>query len=203
MMAPGVGRRAGVRSLPALLSFLVVAAVALAPWMVLGQARAPGLTGADRPDDVIQARQLLMDGVETEMNVIELATDAGRKFEFADLQSRAYMISTLLTVLPHLFPPETKPSVGADGTPSATVASSAIWDDFDRFYANAQAASEAALQASQAPDMDRYRARAARLREACDSCHATYMVYLSRRRADQSQPAELRFLLTRRSGFGL
>ena len=174
MMASKVERRAGSRSLGAILSFLMIAAAALAPCTVNGQARAPGLTGADRPDEVIQARQLLMDGVETEMNAIELATGAGRKFEFADLQSRAYLISTLLTVLPHLFPPETKPSVGADGTPSATVASSAIWDDFDRFYANAQAAAEAALKASQAPDMERFREAAARLREACDSCHANY-----------------------------
>lgn len=175
MMALGFECRAGWRSPAALLFFVVIAAAALAPWTVLGQAAAPGRTGADRPDDVTQARQLLMDGIETEMNVIELATGAGRKFEFADLQSCAYMISTLLTVFPHLFPSETEPSVGADGTPSATAASSAIWDDFDRFYARAQAASEAALQASQAPDIQRFREPAARLRDACDSCHAAHM----------------------------
>ncbi len=40
---------------------------------VHGEDRVPALTGIDRSDDVIQAHQLLMDGIESEMMVIELA----------------------------------------------------------------------------------------------------------------------------------
>ncbi|HKD26900.1 MAG TPA: hypothetical protein VKC66_13485, partial [Xanthobacteraceae bacterium] len=42
---------------------------------VRSEDRVPGLTGIDRSDDVIAARQLLMDGVESEMMVIELALE--------------------------------------------------------------------------------------------------------------------------------
>jgi hypothetical protein len=66
--------------------------------------RVPGLTGIDRSDDVIQARQLLMDGVESEMMVIELGLE-GRAPQLDDLKARADRISTLLTAFPHLFPP--------------------------------------------------------------------------------------------------
>jgi hypothetical protein len=43
---------------------------------VRGEDRVPGLTGIDRSDDVIQARQLVMDGIESEMMVIELGLES-------------------------------------------------------------------------------------------------------------------------------
>ncbi len=58
--------------------------------------RVPGLTGIDRSDDVIQARQLLMDGIESEMMVIELGLE-GKAPQLDDLKARADRISTLLT----------------------------------------------------------------------------------------------------------
>ena len=125
-----IARRLNGRSIEApiagAMAFCAGFALAAAP----AEAGMPGLTGADRPDDVIQARQWLMAGVESEMLAIDMA-DGGRKFEFSDLQSRAYMISTLLTAFPHLFPPETKPQPLADGSPSPTAAAPAIWEDFD------------------------------------------------------------------------
>jgi cytochrome c556 len=136
--------------------------------------RVPGLTGIDRSDDVIQARQLLMDGIESEMMVIELGSE-GKAPQLDDLKARADRISTLLTAFPHLFPPQTKPGVAADGSPINTTATAAIWKDFDAFYDLAKNAAATAYDVSQAGTADQFRQQAKKLREACDGCHAKYM----------------------------
>ena len=141
---------------------------------VRSEDRVPGLTGIDRSDDVIAARQLLMDGVESEMMVIELALE-GSAPQFDDLKARADRISTLLTAFPHLFPPQTKPGVSADGSPINTTATLTIWQDFDVFYGIAKDAATAAYDASQAGTADQFREQAKKLRGACDGCHAQYM----------------------------
>jgi cytochrome c556 len=136
--------------------------------------RVPGLTGIDRSDDVIQARQLLMDGIESEMMVIELGLE-GKAAQLDDLKARADRISTLLTAFPHLFPPQTKPGVSADGSPINTTATLAIWQDFDAFYGLAKNGATAAYDASQAASADRFKEQAKKLRGACDGCHEKYM----------------------------
>jgi hypothetical protein len=81
---------------------LAVAAIMALSVMVAGtlkvytEDRVPGLTGMDRSDDVIQARQLLLDGIESEMMVIELGLE-GRAPQLDDQKARADRISTLLT----------------------------------------------------------------------------------------------------------
>jgi cytochrome c556 len=151
------------------LSVIVAAAV-----RVRSEDRVPGLTGIDRSDDVIAARQSLMDGVESEMMVIELGLE-GSGPQFDDLRARADRISTLLTAFPHLFPPQTKPGVAADGSPINTTATLAIWQDFDAFYGIAKDAAMTAYDASQAGAADRFREQVKKLRVACDGCHAQYM----------------------------
>ena len=103
----------------ALAAAATVAILAAAAVKVHGEDRVPGLTGIDRSDDVIAARQLLMDGVESEMMEIELGLERSAP-QFDDLKARADRISTLLTAFPHLFPPQTKPGVAADGSPINT-----------------------------------------------------------------------------------
>jgi cytochrome c556 len=141
---------------------------------VHGEDRVPGLTGIDRSDDVIQARQLLMDGIESEMMVIELGLE-GRAPQLDDLKARADRISTLLTAFPHLFPPQTKPGVAPDGSPINTTATLALWQNFDAFYDVAKGAATTAYNASQAGTADQFREQAKKLRTACDGCHAQYM----------------------------
>jgi cytochrome c556 len=147
--------------------------VALIP-NVRGEDRVPGLTGIDRSDDVIAARQLVMDGIESEMMVIELAME-GKAPQFEDLKARADRISTLLTAFPHLFPPQTKPGKAADGSPINTTATPAIWQDFDAFYGIAKDAATTAYDTSQASTADKFSEQAKKLRVACDGCHARYM----------------------------
>jgi len=153
---------------------IALAIVVAASGGVRCEDRVPGLTGIDRSDDVIQARQLLMDGIESEMMVIELGLE-GKAPQLDDLKARADRISTLLTAFPHLFPPQTKPGVSADGSPINTTATPAIWQDFDAFYGVAKNAAATAYDASQAGAADQFRAQAKKLREACDGCHAKYM----------------------------
>jgi cytochrome c556 len=151
------------------LSVMVAAAA-----KVHSEDRVPGLTGIDRSDDVIAARQLLMDGVESEMMEIELRLE-GSAPQFDDLKARADRVSTLLTAFPHLFPPQTKPGVAADGSPINTTATLAIWQDFDAFYGITKDAAMTAYDASQAGTADQFREQVKKLRVACDSCHAQYM----------------------------
>jgi cytochrome c556 len=136
------------------------------------QARVPGLTGVDHPDDVVMARQLLMDGVDENMQAIDLY-GAGTDAPLADLKARADRISTLLSIFPHLFPPQTKPS---DQLSTPTTATPAIWENFDAFYAMAQAAAMTAFDASKTDTTPaKFKELGTQLRAACDGCHAKYM----------------------------
>jgi len=165
------GRGAGGLAVAALIALALMVAVSA---KVRSKDRVPGLTGIDRSDDVIAARQLLMDGIESEMMVIELALQ-GNAPQLDDLKARADRISTLLTAFPHLFPPQTKPGVAADGSPINTTATPAIWQNFDAFYGIAKDAAATAYDASQAGTSDKFGEQAKKLRSACDGCHAQYM----------------------------
>ena len=92
------------------------------------QDKTPGLTGIDHPDDVIMARQALMDGLEDEMMTIEIAP-AGQEPSLSYLKASAFRINTLLMAFPHLFPPQTKPGASADATPSICTSNSLSPDD--------------------------------------------------------------------------
>jgi len=145
------------------------ALLAIAAGRANGETVIAGLTGTNHPDDVVMARQLVMDSIDTDMGAMEAAI-AGSKIDLAGLKDRAYRISTLLSAFPHLFPPETKP------TPDlSTSATPAVWQDFDGFYDKVQDAAGMALDASQASDAAKLASGVKSLRAACDSCHAVYM----------------------------
>lgn len=126
-----------------------------------------------RRDDVVQARQFLMDAIDEQIGPLDLAA-AGKASDLDSLKSRAYLINTLIAAFPHLFPPGTRP---ADIPESGiqTSATPAVWDRFDAFYELSQAAAEAAYEASQASDEASLRTHASALRKACDTCHAEFM----------------------------
>ncbi len=152
--------------------WLAVAVAAVAVLPAAGQGQNVGLTGIDKPADVVQARQLLMDGIDEDMHDIDLA-GTGQPTRLDDLKAHADRISTLLTAFPHLFPPQTQPSPDA---PVPTTASPAVWKEFGDFYDRAAAAAKTALDASQAGTLDQFNTLGAQLRAACDGCHAKYMV---------------------------
>lgn len=137
-------------------------------------AEEPGLTGATRPGDVVQARQLLMEAIEAEMMPIDVAV-GGRELPLKSLQDHAYLINTLMAAFPHLFPPKTGPDAKMDDWPAPTNALPSVWGRFDAFYDLSQKAATQALTASQAGDLAAFRAAGKDLRGSCDACHATYM----------------------------
>jgi cytochrome c556 len=153
-------------------AWLAAAVAAAAVLPATGQGQNVGLTGIDKPGDVVQARQLLMDGIDEDMHDIDLA-GTGQVTRLDDLKAHADRISTLLTAFPHLFPPQTQPSPDA---PVPTTASPAVWKEFADFYGRAAAAAKTALDASQAGTLDQFKPLGAQLRADCDGCHAKYMV---------------------------
>jgi cytochrome c556 len=151
-----------------------MAALLGGPLLAVGQGTDPSFTGISRPDDLIIARQALMQINETAMMPIDRASN-GEDVPLDVLQQQAFTISTVLSVAPHLFPSTTKPVFLPDGSPPATAATEAIWKDFDAFYDQMMDASNIAYDASQAPDIGKFREMGKKLRAACDSCHEVAM----------------------------
>lgn len=131
-----------------------------------------GWTGLTEPEEVIEARRVLM--IEAERLIAPLdAFTIGTPAEPGVLRDNARAIEAMLLALPHLFPPTTNrydPNV----LESPTVALPAIWENFDAFLAQAEAAEMAAAALLTADD-DSLRSASMRLRAACDACHAAYM----------------------------
>ena len=132
--------------------------------------RVPGLTGIDHAADVVQARQLLMSGIEEDMQPIDLVA-GGKDLPLDEVKSNAYRINIMLAAFAHMFPPQTKP--GPDEF--STAAAPAIWQTFEAFYSQSDAAAKVAYDASQATAIDQFRESARKLRAACDGCHGKYM----------------------------
>ncbi len=141
---------------------------------VAALAQEAGLTGQDKAADVVQARQLLMDTVEENMMVIDSVV-AGKDAPLGDLKARAYLINTLATAFPHLFPPQTKPPSGTEDPGFQTNATLVLWQKFPAFYQSVQDFAAIALDASQTSDMTKFRDYGRQLRAGCDSCHEKFM----------------------------
>jgi cytochrome c556 len=129
--------------------------------------------GAATTADAIFARKTVMDTLSSKMDVLEAATAGTAKIDLAGANEQADIVSVLLMAFPHLFPPATnqwKPDPGTD-----TFAAPEVWTKFGDFYQQATAASKIAFDASRATEEAELRAAVAKLRTACDGCHATYM----------------------------
>lgn len=127
----------------------------------------------ERRDDVVQARQFLMDAIDEQIAPLDRAT-AGQKSDLQDLKDRAYLINVLMAAFPHLFPAGTRPAEIPDGG-IQTSATPDVWDNFETFYGLSQTAATAAYEASQAVDVAGLKLHATELRQACDACHMGFM----------------------------
>jgi cytochrome c556 len=158
-----------------LVGVVIAAVMAGAPLTATGADTDPSLTGISHADDLVMARQLLMDSIETAMGPIDRAA-SGENIDLAMLKNFAYTIYTNLSVAPHLFPSTTKPVIGADGSPTpASAASPDIWKDFDAFYDQFTESANTAYDMSQAKDNATFVIKAKDLRMDCDGCHAKSM----------------------------
>lgn len=130
----------------------------------------PGWTGITKPEDVIAARSELMMGIEDLMIPIDTYT-VDPSVDTDVIAQNAVTIHIMLQALPHLFPPTTN-VYDPDAEYPETLALPHIWEDFDGFYAMADAAAQAAEALSETREPDARRAGALALRATCDACHA-------------------------------
>lgn len=148
-----------------------IAGVALAADATVGQG--PGWTGVTNPQDVIQARQELMEHIEILMEPIDTIT-VKPVTHVEQLHQNAEVIGAMLLALPHLFPPTTNHFDPKVRDPE-TLALPAIWKDFGNFYQLAAAASAAAEKMAETEGDANLRKASLALRASCDACHTLYL----------------------------
>jgi cytochrome c556 len=137
----------------------------------------PGATGISHPHDMVLARRVLMTAIGHNMDEITGMVEPGGKLDLHEATELADAISTMLLAFPHLFSPETdtwSKELEAADPGRVSLAKSKVWQTFDDFYARAQGAARAALDASYARNPEQFRERAQLLQNKCDSCHADY-----------------------------
>lgn len=132
--------------------------------------------GAATAKDAIFARKLLMSSVGDNMDELEDMILTGR-IDMGEVHEHAEIVSTMLLVFPHVFPPATNQwKTGAERDAATdTFAAPDVWSNFADFYKRATEASDIAFKASRARTEDDVRTTVAALRQACDACHATYL----------------------------
>jgi cytochrome c556 len=159
-------------------ALLYAVAIGVLPWAssliadpLPGEA---GWTGLSNVKDVIAARQKLMGEMELLMQPIDSFT-VGESVDLNLLRSNARTIASLLTVLPHLFPPTTNLYDASVDEPG-TIALPAIWQSFPAFYAFADAAAQNATNmATKKMTAHEINQAATNLRASCDACHMPYL----------------------------
>ena len=131
-----------------------------------------GWTGLTEPDEVIEARRLLMLELERLMRPID-AFVTGESIDAAALREDATAIEAMLLAFPHLFPPTTD-RYDATVLDPPTIALPAIWQIFVTVLAQAEVAERAAAGLRAAEGGGSRRGAGMRLRAACDGCHAAF-----------------------------
>jgi cytochrome c556 len=138
-----------------------------------GPGAEPGWTGITEPEEVIEARRVLMTEVEALMKPID-GFIVGEPADAATLRANATAIEAMLLALPHLFPPTTNLFDPAAHDPPTT-ALPAIWQRFPAFQTFAESAESAAAALATSDNGEPLREASARLRASCDACHAAFM----------------------------
>lgn len=156
---------------------MIALAVSALGGYALAQAPAPdegaGWTGLTEPEEVIEARRMLMLEIERQMLPVDSFT-VGEPTDPASLKSAASTMGAMLVAFPHLFPPTTNlfdPTVPE----SPTLALPEIWQNFDSFLMLGEAAEAAAAAMAAADGTEALRAAGVKLRGTCDACHALFM----------------------------
>jgi cytochrome c556 len=138
-----------------------------------GPSAEPGWTGVTEPEEVIEARRVLMLEAQRLMAPID-RFGLGEPVDPGELRANATSLEALLLALPHLFPPTTN-RYDASVLEPPTVALPAIWERFPAFLTFAESAEHAAAALRDAEDGEALRDASAALRGACDACHAAFM----------------------------
>jgi len=161
------------------LGFAFVAAVGLAG-TVKAQSTAEsaaGLTGETKPQDMLDARRILMDTIGRNNDFLHDSVDGHFEFDPVEVRARLDAISSMLLAFPHLYHPNTniwsEEAEAADAS-SVSLSLPTVWERWVDFYLMAQQASETALQASIATEDARTIELINELEMQCEACHDTF-----------------------------
>jgi cytochrome c556 len=131
-----------------------------------------GWTGLSEPEEIIEARRVLMIQMEPLMRPID-AFAAGESGDLSALRSTAATLESMLLAFPHLFPPTTN-RYDPTTRESPTFALPAIWENFAAFRTVSETAVMAAATMAAAEDEESLRKAGRSLRASCDGCHAVF-----------------------------
>jgi cytochrome c556 len=132
-----------------------------------------GWTGLIVPDEIIEARRVLMIDSQRLMQPVD-GVIAGDPADPEVLRANAASLEAFMLALPHLFPPTTNVFDPNELDPP-TLALPAIWQRFPAFMTFAGSAERAAAALRDANDEQALRAASERLRSTCDVCHSSFM----------------------------
>ena len=138
-----------------------------------GPGSGEGWTGLSEPEEIIEARRVLMIQMEPLMRPID-AFSAGEPGDLPGLRAAAATLESMLMAFPHLFPPTTN-RYDPTTRESPTFALPAIWENFAAFRTVSETAvMAAASMAAAAEDEESLRKAGRSLRASCDGCHAVF-----------------------------
>jgi len=143
--------------------------------LVLSSAASSQDQSVATPKDTIFARKILMDSIHRNMGEVEAMASSGKDLD--EGKEHADIVSVMLMVFPHLFPPSTNQwKADTERDPGTdTFAAPEVWTNFADFYGRAGAASRLAYKASRTERMEDFKRLVGELRTSCDSCHKTYL----------------------------
>lgn len=127
------------------------------------------------PADIILARKTLMSVIARNMYPLDEMIYTG-KINLPRGRANADSIAAMLQAFPFLFPRSTNTwTPGQSGElATATFADPHIWQEFEFFNKQIQAATKYAFDASRSENEADFRKHVTELRLTCDSCHATF-----------------------------
>ena len=156
--------------------FAATVTVSMLSGLAMAQTTSPdeaaGWTGITEPEEVIEARRVVMLGLERQMGVIDRYS-LGEPADPEELRAAAATMEPLLLAFPHLFPPTTN-LLDPTQLESPTIALPAIWENFANFQSLNAAAEAAAVTLAETDGAEPLRAASRNLRATCEACHALF-----------------------------
>lgn len=159
----------------ATLGALLAGAFALQPSQAQN-APTPDMVALTSQKDTTLARRLLMHSVGASNDIVHDILDGTLPMDELELRGRLQSIGAMIYAMPSLYRAEANPYTdeGEKADPiHVSLASQAVWDDFENFNLRATDAFYKAEEASDAP-MSEMLARVEELEVMCDSCHEAY-----------------------------